>query len=58
MCCVEEQREDGDFAVTQMLVDQSELPEKVISKYPYCVSLGDMDEERKANVEDEEIRSA
>ena len=31
---------------------------KVLSKYPYCVWLGNLDEEKKANLEDEELRCA
>ena len=66
MCCIES---TIDFGVTQKLVEQNALTEftknstknteeSILSSYPYCISLGEMDEERKANVEDEEMRCA
>ena len=63
MCCVEDQ-ETFDVSQKVIAVDSDgALPDlgqnvKVISKYPYCISLGDLDEEKKANLEDEEVRSA
>ena len=41
-----------------MAEDELAEGQKVISRYPYCISLGEWDEERKANVEDEEVRCA
>ena len=60
MCCVEDQE---TFDISQKVIAEEVLPDlgpsvKLISKYPYCISLGDLDEEKKANLEDEEVRSA
>lgn len=51
------------FDVTTVLITKEDLlkgfdGKRVVSKYAYCIGLGDLDEERKANIEDEEIRCA
>ena len=64
MCTVEDME---SFDVCQKLVFQNadgkldphnNINCNVISSYPYYVCLGDIDEDKKAEVEDEEIRCA
>ena len=73
MCCLEDQETFDVTQKLVRLNENQELEDadnageadnagdgryKVISKFPYCISAGEMNDEKKAEAEDEEMRCA